>query len=445
LTQFGLSLEVALVRIKIEEITVGETDESEVKECNLINSIVLGDDSCVSPPSKPNKLFGYYHAYRPNSKLGKDFNISSSIDYIYYVSYGPNDLVNNNNDGGGPSALFSASKFNDLLNYKNSHPQLKIDIDYPVKFQCNPFIGSNFSVFINSIASRLTLQTGSNNKMLTITAGQYPINMSFNNISFVNIKAFGLNIDTGNISAGIEQIKTIWNNWNSAGLDDSKFVLAVEFGGIAEIVSSSNIRSDIDNQQLHLVNGSSSDFKYPFPNEPIQDQCYSAPYVYWSWTNLSGLLSQSSSCPTNLTPLSPRLYAKTDFVNSNGLAGIAIADITKDSNDLRLTNFISGILPPSLSNGVPLSTFGSTPSQPSSNNTGAIVGGVIGSFIFVSVIAVAGFMLYRKHRAKMSDPLIDTNNQTCSDTNRQDYSDIKHQVRPDTHNRIYSDTNHQTF
>ncbi|CAG8773307.1 23897_t:CDS:2, partial [Dentiscutata erythropus] len=83
------------------------------------------------------------------------------------------------------------------------------------------------------------------------------------------------------------------------------------------------------------------------------------------------------------------------------------------------------------SSGGPSNTYlpkpGFTPSQSSSNNTSAIVGGVIGFFIFVSVIAVAGFMLYRRHRAKMFDPLIDINNQTCSDTNHQDYSDMKHQ------------------
>ncbi|CAG8853371.1 3580_t:CDS:1, partial [Gigaspora margarita] len=92
------------------------------------------------------------------------------------------------------------------------------------------------------------------------------------------------------------------------------------------------------------------------------------------------------------------------------------------------------------------STSTSSPEQSTtSNNTGVIVGGVLGAVIFVGAIAAIGFMIYRKHRAKMSDLLKDTKNQTCSDINRQDYSDINRQVRPDTHNRIYSDTNHQAF
>ncbi|CAG8710625.1 7271_t:CDS:2, partial [Dentiscutata heterogama] len=189
---------------------------------------VLSQDSCVSPPTKPIKLVGYYPAYKPNNlKPGKDFNISTSLDYLNYVAYGPNDLVNNVNNinsGGDPVSIFGKlnhySKLNDL-----------IDIDYPSKFQCNPSIGTNFSDFISSIESQL-LQSGiSNTKILTITAGQYPpANMSFEGISFVNIQAFRLNINTGNASAGIEQIKAIQNFWNFASLEDSKLVLAVEFG-----------------------------------------------------------------------------------------------------------------------------------------------------------------------------------------------------------------------
>ncbi|CAG8594240.1 11166_t:CDS:2, partial [Gigaspora rosea] len=118
--------------------------------------------------------------------------------------------------------------------------------------------------------------------------------------------------------------------------------------------------------------------------------------------------------------------------------GIAIADITKDSNDSQLMNFIASGTQSTSTPGGPSIT-----SSTSSNNTGAIVGGVIGSLIFLSIIATIGFMLYRKRRVEMSYLLKDTKNQTCSDINRQDCSDINRQVRPDTHNRIYSDTNHQ--
>ncbi|CAG8704268.1 14167_t:CDS:1, partial [Cetraspora pellucida] len=114
--------------------------------------------------------------------------------------------------------------------------------------------------------------------------------------------------------------------------------------------------------------------------------------------------------------------------------------ITKDSKDLQLTNFILGIQPSKPGengiSGIP----------PSPSNTGAIVGGVIGSIIFVSALVAVGIILYRiRHEAKMSNPLINTNNQACLDTNPQVYSDINRQIRPDTNNRIFSDTNHKVF
>ncbi|CAG8714973.1 14660_t:CDS:1, partial [Cetraspora pellucida] len=114
--------------------------------------------------------------------------------------------------------------------------------------------------------------------------------------------------------------------------------------------------------------------------------------------------------------------------------------ITKDSKDLQLTNFILGIQP-----NKPGET-GTSGIPPSPSNTAAIVGGVLSSIIFVSVLIASGIILYRRrHEAKMSNPLIDTNNQACSDTNPQVYSDINRQVRPDTNNRIFSDTNHKAF
>ncbi|CAG8744258.1 20361_t:CDS:2 [Gigaspora margarita] len=154
-------------------------------------------------------------------------------------------------------------------------------------------------------------------------------------------------------------------------------------------------------------------------DEQIPDQCQYSSYAYWSWKTLSGLLS-SSSCSTDLTS-SPSwnydiihlqhttfviiyedyqsLYVKTDLIKN--IAGIAIANITRDSNELRLTNFILGIQPTNTQGG--------------------------------------------PNAVEMSDLLKDTKNQTCSDINRQDYSDINHQVCSDTRNRIYSDTNHRTF
>ncbi|CAG8776686.1 15868_t:CDS:1, partial [Racocetra fulgida] len=132
------------------------------------------------------------------------------------------------------------------------------------------------------------------------------------------------------------------------------------------------------------------------------------------------------------------LNAKLDYIKNNNLAGIAIADITKDSKDLQLTNFILG--------NQTNNSGGNETSTSSSTDIAAIVGGVIGSIIFVGALVAIGIVLYRrKHRAKTSNPLIDTNNQTCSDTNPQVYSDINRQVRPDTNIRIYSDTNHKAY
>ncbi|CAG8716288.1 27221_t:CDS:1, partial [Racocetra persica] len=254
----------------------------------------------------------------------------------------------------------------------------------------------------------------------------------------------------------------------------SKLVLGVEFGGIVEIVSSNSIISDIENQKLQLVND--SNFLFPFANEQISDQCKHSSYAYWSWENLSRQLS--SFCPTNLISSSqwtygfisnakqPYLYrqdssskyyyvtfyedyqslnAKLDYIKITNLAGIAIADITKDSKDLQLTNFITGI-PPNKPGGNGTTGTSLPSSSTSPPNIGAIVGGVIGSIIFVSVLVAVGIILYRRrHGTKMSNPLINTNNQTCSDTNPQVYSDINRQVHPDTNNRIYSDTNHKVF
>ncbi|CAG8760876.1 21859_t:CDS:2, partial [Gigaspora margarita] len=284
-----------------------------------------------------------------------------------------------------------------------------IDIDYPFKLPCSPSLGwfnSVYSDFLSSISSQLR------NKTLMITAGQYPINitnLSNIGVDFINIQAFNLNVNSTATSAGIDKIPQILNSWNF--IDKSKLILGVEFGGIVEIVSSNNIQSDIENQHFKIATLNST---FPIANEPIPDQYYQS------------------------------LNAKLDYINSNRLAGISIADITKDSNDSQLMNFIASGTQPTSASVRPSAPSTSPSTSPSSNNTGAIVGGVIGSFIFVGAIAGVGFMLYQKRKVKMSDLLKDTKNQTCSDINRQDYSDINREIRSDTHNRIYSDTNHQS-
>ncbi|CAG8806762.1 17669_t:CDS:1, partial [Cetraspora pellucida] len=236
---------------------------------------------------------------------------------------------------------------------------------------------------------------------------------------------------------------------------------------IVEIVSDNDnsIKSDIESKKLQPVND--SNFQFSFSDEKISDQCGYSSYAYWSWENLNTNLLPP--CYTSINKSSqwnygfindfkqPYLYrqdssskyyvafyedyqslnAKLNYIKDNNLAGIAIADITKDSS---LINFISG------NNPVGNKTSGthSPSSTPSSSNVGAITGGVIGSLIFVSVLVAAGFILYRRrHEGKMSNPFIETNNQACLDTNPQVYSDINRQVRPDTNNRIFSDTNHK--
>ncbi|CAG8504499.1 12027_t:CDS:2 [Cetraspora pellucida] len=432
-------------------------------------------------------LVGYYPAYKLNLKPGVDFIISSSIDYLNFIAFGPNDLVNNgrnNNSGGDPLVFFNnqSSKFNDLLIYKlkdnlkfkiilsvllptdvnnlnsffnlnnsvyypNSTQNSKfisdlvsivtingfdgIDIDYPFKLPCSPqYFSSVFSSFITGIAAKLI----GSDRSLTITAGQYPVNLTYNYVNFVNVQAFHLNINDTTTSAGIDKFSRILSSWN-VFVNNSKLVLGVEFGGIVEFVSSNSIKSDIENQHLQLVND--PNFNFPFANEQISELCKYSSYAYLSWENLSSLLS-SSSCPTNLTSSSPwtngfvssakqpylyqqqdsskyyvtfyedyqSLSAKLDYINNNNLAGIGIADITKDSKDLQLTNFFFGIQPSPLgkngttSTSPPSSTPSSTPRSPISPlNIGVIVGSIAGSIVFAAALVAAGFILYRrKHK-----------------------------------------------
>ncbi|CAG8457311.1 17084_t:CDS:2 [Racocetra fulgida] len=175
------------------------------------------------------------------------------------------------------------------------------------------------------------------------------------------------------------------------------------------------------------------DYPYKFPCDPSGFGDVFLSFLRSIKLQLSDkkLTITAGQYPVNLT---------RDFTDYS--TGIAIADITKDSKDLQLTNFISGI-PPNKTGGNGTTGTSSSTSPP---NTSAIVGGVIGSIIFVGALVTVGIILYRRrHRTKMPNQLINTNNQACSDTNPQVYSDINRQVRPDINNRIYSDTNHKAF
>ncbi|CAG8828837.1 8802_t:CDS:2, partial [Racocetra persica] len=72
----------------------------------------------------PKILVGYYPAYKLNLTPGVDFDISPSIDYLNFIAFGPNDLVNNgrnNTPGGDPLAVFNrqSSKLSQLKDYKS--------------------------------------------------------------------------------------------------------------------------------------------------------------------------------------------------------------------------------------------------------------------------------------------------------------------------------------
>ncbi|CAG8476262.1 25217_t:CDS:10 [Cetraspora pellucida] len=411
-------------------------------EFNIHLVTVLSQDQCNLSPTKPNKLIGYYPAYKLNSKPGVDFNISPSINYLNYIAFGPNDLVNNGADG-GPSKFFDTSKFFELSNYIHSNsPKSKIilsvllptdknnltqffnkqsdldqgwynptstqnkkligdlitivknfsfdgiDIDYPFKFPCYPSIGfndSDFPSFLSAISEQLD-----DDKSLTVTAGQYPIKgFNFSYVDFVNIQAFHLNINSVNTSSGLDGITQILNSWNITDTDKSKFTLGIEFGGIAEIVSSKNITYDIESQQFQLVNG--TNFTFPFPNVPISDQCNRFSYAYLSWENLShSLLSSSSSCPTILTSLSPWEYG---FANSSQQPYLYKQN---SSNQ------------PSLNSSNSSSTYyvifyedyqSLNAKIDYIKKHSAIVGGVLGSIVFVSALIAIGIILYRRRHS----------------------------------------------
>ncbi|CAG8704254.1 14166_t:CDS:2, partial [Cetraspora pellucida] len=85
----------------------------------------MGQDSCNLSQTKPKILVGYYPAYKLNLAPSVDFDINPSIDYLNYIAFGPNDLVNNaenNNTGGDPFKIFNNQvyKFNQLSNYRDN-------------------------------------------------------------------------------------------------------------------------------------------------------------------------------------------------------------------------------------------------------------------------------------------------------------------------------------
>ncbi|CAG8851446.1 12259_t:CDS:2, partial [Gigaspora margarita] len=345
-----------------------------------------------------------------------------------------------------------------------------IDTDYPYKMPCYQYtqidtntLNSVFTQFLADIPSKLKSYNSS--KILTITAGQFNISdIDPYIITFVNIMASRLNINTTCPSAGISDIQGIINSWNNVG--KSKLVLGIELGGIIEAITPINFginnlinNADIANQNFAILRNQTITFPSTLIDENIIDPCKVTSYAHLQWKNLTSLLApppcytntfsnsgwnkgfdNKSQQPYLLQRVQPdnsqayyyyisyedyqSLNAKFDFIKNNNLAGIAIFDTTKDYSQLmgyipRLSNFTL--------TGKPTRPIPSPEQSTTSNNKGAIVGGVLGAVIFVGAITAVGFMFYRRYRTKMSDLLKDTKNQTCSDINRQDYSDINRQ------------------
>ncbi|CAG8816972.1 34836_t:CDS:2, partial [Gigaspora margarita] len=491
-----------------------------------VNIGIFGQN-CPNPNSSlkksPNTIVGYYPAYKYNST--PDFSIiNPSVTHINYIAFSPTDLTTNNRPYNVFNN--SVENFNKLRDYKNQNQSLigiklilsvllpinndimkispfnnvtngmynstdpgnqqfigdliaivknfsfdGIDIDYPYKMPCyqptrsNIFninaLNSVFSQFLADISSKL--KSYNINKILTITAGQNSIPNITSDITFVNILAFRLNINTTHASAGINDLQKIIDSWSY--IDESKLVLGIELGGIIEVITlrdnngniNRNINVDIaiTSKNFAMVYNQNITFPSSSIDENIVDPCRYTSYAHLSWQNFNLLappcytntiqdsewkygfdnnssqpylsqripscayyssVSSNQPCIPGINDNSQTYYyisyedyqslnAKFDLIKNNKLAGIAIPDITKDYS--QLMNFISGNLTVPVNPTQPKSTISTI-----SNNKGAIVGGVLGAVIFVGAIAA-------------------------------DY--INRQVRPDTHNRIYSDTNHQAF
>ncbi|CAG8836460.1 672_t:CDS:2, partial [Gigaspora margarita] len=246
-----------------------------------VNNGTFSEYCGLTPPSVPSTIIGYYPAYKYNLKA-KDFNdkISSSITHLYYIAFGPNDLTNGTAKI-PPFANISTGKYdilnpftqqfiNDLVNIITNNSFDGIDIGYPNKFPCFQATQFNitsldyvFTQFLADISNKLKPI----NKILTITAGQYPITgLDSSIISFVNIQAFYLNINTKFTSAGIKNIREIFKIWN---INTSNLVLGIDFGGIVELVNSNNIVMDTANDNFTIIN--ETNIQYPFADELILD------------------------------------------------------------------------------------------------------------------------------------------------------------------------------
>ncbi|CAG8470256.1 2037_t:CDS:2, partial [Scutellospora calospora] len=394
-------------------------------------------DCGLNSPPHPKQIIGYFPAYKSdnNNNVTAYQNIISSITHLYYIAFSPTDLIGmkpyqvfqnqlltfnqtkanisgnillpaDNNliqlppfanvlNGGRYNSNDSATQnfINDLVKIVNDYSFYGIDIDYPNKLPCfqfnNNIIDSFFIPFLTDISNKLKQSS----KILTVTAGQYPINgINSDIISFVNIQAFRLNINTTHFSAGLDDIQTIFNNWSNK-IDRNKLILGIELGGIIEAIKShsSNVAMDIFNQDFTI---SRKDITFPLSvDENIKDPCALSPYGRVSWNTLSAFLLPP--CYKNINTTNSQqwnynfndfqsLSAKLGFMQNNDLAGIAISDITKDS---QFANFILGNITPSTS----------TPPS-SQSNVGVIVGSIIGSVVFVSVLVASGFILYRRNR-----------------------------------------------
>ncbi|CAG8748801.1 16127_t:CDS:2, partial [Gigaspora rosea] len=449
-----------------------------------VNIGIFGQN-CINPNSSLKKsqntiVVGYYPAYKYNST--PDFNIiNPSVTHINYIAFSLTDLTNNirpytvfnlaqvdkfrqfknriqnlgdvkiilsvllpiNDDlikipafsnvtnGYNSSNPGNQQFINDLVSIVKDYSFDGIDIDYPYKIPCYQYtqfdingLNSVFTQFLADISNKLKQSTS--NKILTITAGQYNIsNINLDIITFVNIQAFRLNINTTRPSAGISDIQGIINSW-SGYFDNSKLVLGIELGGIIEAITSNNLNTspDIPNQNFAILRSQNITFQFPsLIDENIIDPCKITSYAHLQWKILTSLLV-------------PPCYSNPNQGSNSGW-NYGFDSKSQQSYFFQRDNVLTFYY------YISYEDYQSLNAKFDLIKKSAIVGGVIGSFIFVGAITAAGFMFYRKHRAKMSDLLKDTKNQTCSDINRQDYSDINRQVRPDTHNRIYSDTNHQ--
>ncbi|CAG8607711.1 15367_t:CDS:2 [Cetraspora pellucida] len=306
-----------------------------------------------------------------------------------------------------------------------------VDIEYPNKFPC--FQATQFNaIYLDYVFTQLLVDISKklkpNKKILTVTAGQYPISgLDSSIISF----AFYLNINAKYASAGIDSIQKNFNVWNTSILIPN-LVLGFNVGGIVELINSNNITMDTINNNLTIIN--EPNIPYTFSDELISDPCRVSVYASWSWKILSHELSppcyDNASSPwtrgfDNIAQQpyiylrqqnsSTRFYyvsyedfqslkSKLDFVQRVNALGVAIFDITRDSYNVPLLDFIP-----------PDNRYTSNRNNLDNSYLGLkIIVGAICSFILVSVL-VAGFIFHRRHKAKMSDQLIDTSNQDCSD------------------------------